>query len=208
MKLSPNVGSDRSWVWNAAADVSEGEPEAQTLAIRFGNSESESDFSNLAPVTALTTYRCQFVQGGLYQGPAGERGLVQQGLLQDHRRAKAGCRVIMAWPVVPSQTAWAGRESPRNLPDQPNGTQANDSDSSLARSNSSTALEQEFSPPSPTHSRIERSIVSCPISLQEPATIHRATNCVMVIHKRRKMTRLVRYGKTFIPSDRVDRVNL
>jgi Ran-binding protein 1 len=42
MKLSPNVGSDRSWVWNAAADVSEGEPEAQTLAIRFGNSESKS----------------------------------------------------------------------------------------------------------------------------------------------------------------------
>ena len=40
MKLSPNVGSDRSWVWNAAADVSEGEPEPQTLAIRFSNSES------------------------------------------------------------------------------------------------------------------------------------------------------------------------
>lgn len=45
MKLSPNVGSDRSWVWNAAADVSEGEPEAQTLAIRFANSESKSDLS-------------------------------------------------------------------------------------------------------------------------------------------------------------------
>jgi len=44
MKLSPNVGSDRSWVWNAAADVSEGEPEAQTLAIRFANSESKSNF--------------------------------------------------------------------------------------------------------------------------------------------------------------------
>lgn len=43
MKLSPNVGSDRSWVWNAAADVSEGEPEAQTLAIRFANSDSKSD---------------------------------------------------------------------------------------------------------------------------------------------------------------------
>ncbi|UNI17229.1 Ran GTPase binding protein Sbp1, variant 4 [Purpureocillium takamizusanense] len=42
MKLSPNVGSDRSWVWNAAADVSEGEPEAVTLAIRFANSESRS----------------------------------------------------------------------------------------------------------------------------------------------------------------------
>ena len=42
MKLSPNVGSDRSWVWNAAADVSEGEPEACTLAIRFANSDSQS----------------------------------------------------------------------------------------------------------------------------------------------------------------------
>lgn len=40
MKLSPNVGSDRSWVWNVVADVSEGEPEPQTLAIRFANSES------------------------------------------------------------------------------------------------------------------------------------------------------------------------
>lgn len=40
MKLSPNVGSDRSWVWNAAADVSEGESEAVTLAIRFANAES------------------------------------------------------------------------------------------------------------------------------------------------------------------------
>jgi hypothetical protein len=27
-------------VWNAAADVSEGEPEAVTLAIRFANAES------------------------------------------------------------------------------------------------------------------------------------------------------------------------
>ncbi|EGD90086.1 hypothetical protein H112_02557 [Trichophyton rubrum D6] len=44
MKLSPNVGSDRSWVWNAAADVSEGEPEAQTLAIRFANSENAALF--------------------------------------------------------------------------------------------------------------------------------------------------------------------
>ncbi|KAJ9627880.1 Ran GTPase binding protein Sbp1 [Taxawa tesnikishii (nom. ined.)] len=44
MKLKPNVGSDRSWVWNAAADVSEGEPEAQTLAIRFANSENANLF--------------------------------------------------------------------------------------------------------------------------------------------------------------------
>jgi Ran-binding protein 1 len=46
MKLSPNVGSDRSWVWNAAADVSEGEPEACTLAIRFANSESKSSLTS------------------------------------------------------------------------------------------------------------------------------------------------------------------
>jgi Ran-binding protein 1 len=44
MKLSPNVGSDRSWVWNAAADISEGVPEAQTLAIRFANSENANLF--------------------------------------------------------------------------------------------------------------------------------------------------------------------
>ena len=41
MKLTANVGSDRSWVWNAAADVSEGDTEAVTLAIRFANSESK-----------------------------------------------------------------------------------------------------------------------------------------------------------------------
>ncbi|KAH7140756.1 RanBP1 domain-containing protein [Dactylonectria macrodidyma] len=46
MKLSPNVGSDRSWVWNASADVSEGEPEAVTLAIRFGNSENANAFKD------------------------------------------------------------------------------------------------------------------------------------------------------------------
>ncbi|KAF5130429.1 Ran-specific GTPase-activating protein 1 [Metarhizium brunneum] len=46
MKLSPNVGSDRSWVWNAAADVSEGEPEACTLAIRFANSENANLFKD------------------------------------------------------------------------------------------------------------------------------------------------------------------
>ncbi|KZZ87195.1 hypothetical protein AAP_05834 [Ascosphaera apis ARSEF 7405] len=41
LKISSNVGSDRSWIWNTMADVSEGYPETQTLAIRFANSESE-----------------------------------------------------------------------------------------------------------------------------------------------------------------------
>lgn len=44
MKLSPNVGSDRSWVWNVTADVSDGKPEAETLAIRFANSENANLF--------------------------------------------------------------------------------------------------------------------------------------------------------------------
>lgn len=43
-RLSPNIGSERSWVYNVTADISEGEPEAQTLAIRFGNKENAVKF--------------------------------------------------------------------------------------------------------------------------------------------------------------------
>jgi hypothetical protein len=78
MKLSPNVGSDRSWVWNAAADVSEGEPEAQTLAIRFANSESKFSDIYIHRVWLLTENRCQPVQGGFHQSPAGERSSFRQ----------------------------------------------------------------------------------------------------------------------------------
>ncbi|CDK29803.1 unnamed protein product [Kuraishia capsulata CBS 1993] len=42
--LKPNVGSDRSWVYSVTADVAEGEPEALTLAIRFGNKENADNF--------------------------------------------------------------------------------------------------------------------------------------------------------------------
>lgn len=41
MRLQPNIGSDRSWVWKVAADYSENPPTAETLAIRFANAESE-----------------------------------------------------------------------------------------------------------------------------------------------------------------------
>ena len=40
MKLQPNVGSDRSWVYKVAADYSESPPTSETLAIRFANAES------------------------------------------------------------------------------------------------------------------------------------------------------------------------
>ncbi|EAZ62747.1 GTPase-activating protein [Scheffersomyces stipitis CBS 6054] len=43
-ELKPNIGSDRSWVYTVTADISEGEPEAQTLAIRFGNKENADKF--------------------------------------------------------------------------------------------------------------------------------------------------------------------
>jgi len=44
MRLQPNVGSDRSWVYKVAADVAEGVPTSETLAIRFGNSEQAGQF--------------------------------------------------------------------------------------------------------------------------------------------------------------------
>jgi len=46
MKLQPNIGSDRSWVWKVAADYSESPPTAETLAIRFANSENAGQFKS------------------------------------------------------------------------------------------------------------------------------------------------------------------
>jgi len=44
MKLQPNVGSDRSWVWKVVADYSEQPPTSETLAIRFANPENAALF--------------------------------------------------------------------------------------------------------------------------------------------------------------------
>ncbi|KAG6334380.1 hypothetical protein ID866_4701 [Astraeus odoratus] len=44
MRLQPNIGSDRSWVWKVAADYSENPPTSETLAIRFANSENANEF--------------------------------------------------------------------------------------------------------------------------------------------------------------------
>ncbi|KAF9468860.1 RanBP1 domain-containing protein [Collybia nuda] len=44
MRLQPNIGSDRSWVWKVAADYSESPPTAETLAIRFANAENAAQF--------------------------------------------------------------------------------------------------------------------------------------------------------------------
>jgi Ran-binding protein 1 len=44
MRLQPNIGSDRSWVWKVAADLSDGEAVAETLAIRFANADNANLF--------------------------------------------------------------------------------------------------------------------------------------------------------------------
>ncbi|KAE9406029.1 hypothetical protein BT96DRAFT_988003 [Gymnopus androsaceus JB14] len=44
MRLQPNIGSDRSWVWKVAADYSESPPTSETLAIRFANAENAGEF--------------------------------------------------------------------------------------------------------------------------------------------------------------------
>lgn len=42
--LEKNVSSDKSWVYKVNADVSEGEPQHRTFAIRFNNSDTALEF--------------------------------------------------------------------------------------------------------------------------------------------------------------------
>ncbi|KAF7433333.1 single stranded nucleic acid binding protein [Pleurotus ostreatus] len=44
MRLQPNIGSDRSWVWKVAADYAESPATPETLAIRFANAENAGEF--------------------------------------------------------------------------------------------------------------------------------------------------------------------
>lgn len=44
ISLSPNVGSDRSWVYKVSADMSEGEARAEMLAIRFASADLANQF--------------------------------------------------------------------------------------------------------------------------------------------------------------------
>jgi Ran-binding protein 1 len=44
LKLTPNVGSDRSWVWVTPADMAEGEVRVEQLAIRFATPENANLF--------------------------------------------------------------------------------------------------------------------------------------------------------------------
>ena len=42
--MAPNVGSDRSWVYNVVADYADNVPKPELLAIRFANSENAQIF--------------------------------------------------------------------------------------------------------------------------------------------------------------------
>jgi len=44
MRLEPNVGSDRSWVWTCAADFADEEARQEVFAIRFATSENAQSF--------------------------------------------------------------------------------------------------------------------------------------------------------------------
>lgn len=68
MKLQPNIGSDRSWVWKVAADVSEGAPTAETLAIRFANSDNAGLFKTA--FEAAQKQNADIAAGGTSETPA------------------------------------------------------------------------------------------------------------------------------------------
>ncbi|KAI1477768.1 hypothetical protein F4774DRAFT_387564 [Daldinia eschscholtzii] len=44
MTIAPMSTSDRAWLWNVGADVSEGEPEAITVSVRVANAENAQLF--------------------------------------------------------------------------------------------------------------------------------------------------------------------
>ncbi|OCK84447.1 hypothetical protein K432DRAFT_320299 [Lepidopterella palustris CBS 459.81] len=46
MDLSPSAGSDQGWVWDVEADISNGDPQAVTLAIHFEDSDKANAFKD------------------------------------------------------------------------------------------------------------------------------------------------------------------
>jgi Ran-binding protein 1 len=63
MVLKENIGSDRSWVYSTTADISDGVPTAETLAIRFGNSDSTLPLPSKPCLSLLT----DFVDANLFK---------------------------------------------------------------------------------------------------------------------------------------------
>ncbi|XP_072041062.1 uncharacterized protein [Amphiura filiformis] len=66
MKLTPNDGSDRSWVWHAM-DASDGEPALEKLAVRFKTPETAAKFKDIfeAAVEDLKTGAANKISTGV-----------------------------------------------------------------------------------------------------------------------------------------------
>ena len=78
MKLSPNVGSDRSWVYNTPADVSEGEARAELLAIRFASSERKLLISSMK-LSINFYYFIYFIDANLFKEHFDRAKLINSG---------------------------------------------------------------------------------------------------------------------------------
>ncbi|XXH04456.1 hypothetical protein Hte_010872 [Hypoxylon texense] len=61
MTIAPMSTSDRAWLWNVGADVSEGEPEAITVSVRVANAENAQLFKE-AWLKAQKENEAQFAQ--------------------------------------------------------------------------------------------------------------------------------------------------
>ena len=71
MKLQPNCGSERAWVWSTPADFADEEAKGETLAIRFANVESKltnilTDGSFLFKLTVLVCAMPATSQGSVH----------------------------------------------------------------------------------------------------------------------------------------------
>ncbi|KAI0902632.1 hypothetical protein F4806DRAFT_447857 [Annulohypoxylon nitens] len=67
MTIAPMSTSDRAWLWNVGADVSEGEPEAITVSVRVANAENAQQFKE-AWLKAQKDNEAQFAQAKAEEG--------------------------------------------------------------------------------------------------------------------------------------------
>jgi Ran-binding protein 1 len=70
IKLVPNVGSDRAWVWSTLADYADEEVKREQLAIRFGNAENAKKFKEMVE-------KCQ-VEIASFEGSTNDSSLAEE----------------------------------------------------------------------------------------------------------------------------------
>lgn len=89
MVLAPNVGSDRSWVYNTTADMGDDGVTAETLAIRFGNSDSQFSYCLLSIIqtclqlTLISTNIWFSTDANAFKGKFEEAQKINNGLTKE-----------------------------------------------------------------------------------------------------------------------------